>query len=594
MVRKKTFYCISLILLFAGCMNTPSSVPQGSDISSTISAHIRPLQTHTYSGDRGAIIFSINQLEDRSLKDVCNRIIKTFAEKEIPVDVSITAPKDIKEPDYLDFLVPYSDVGLIDVNLDGTDFEWLVTDSPYDENAHTYLKAQLQHDSSYINTRFGSAPVACVFPYERFNEYNYKILQDAGFSIVSSIEKGDFTASRQPVSWSGKDDDRGLYRLPIVAEVSYPSITPSLEAHTLSPGEDNNKILDKIIKGTTQFGLAVVSIQPRSLTGSDGRIDSDKIQQLSRLIDLSGQYGEIVTYNGWLRYAQNYIGVKQSGSRILPDYNGGPTVIFRLDDVSKGWHEDADIELIKLFKSNGVPLDCGVISNASGTNSYELPWLKQYVDEGSVGISVHGFDWTYYQLDTSQSGLAYEFIKFKLLKARDQYLNYFGVSPVAFTVPTDFYDRSGYQAVEEAGFKIFSTQSAVEPHPSNIPVDFDGRKDPKGMYRLPTASDVCVWENEKFTTVYDVSKLLKLNNYCQYYETIPPVSLDNDFGYMVCRELKILNVAVIGLHPSAFVDDEGKIYEERLKEVDSIIKWVKTFASVTTFEQWYNYHASER
>jgi hypothetical protein len=303
-----------------------------------------------------------------------------------------------------------------------------------------------------------------------------------------------------------------------------------------------------------------------------------------------------VTFNGWSRYASKYIGVAQAKSRVLPPYNGGPAVIFRLDDVTKDWYEDTVIALIELYKSNGVPLDCGVISNANEIDSYDLPWLKKYYDEGSVGISVHGFDWTYYQLDTIKSGLTYEQIKFKLQKARDLYLNYYGANPVAITAPTDYFDKNGYQAIEESGFKIFSTQSDVEPHPSAVPVDFNGRKDPMGMYRLPTAIDVCDWDqkNGRFTDPWDISKVAATKDYCKYYSALSTTMTNEIFGYEVCHEIGLLNVAVLGVHPTAFIDKDGKPDQAKLQKLDKMIKWCKTNGTVTTFEQWYNYTTANK
>jgi len=594
MFKKKLYYLAISLFVITGCAGTPASDSQGTDATSNIPVHTRVMETRTYSGNQGAIVFSVNHQGEEDLKNVTDRIIRIFAERETPVDVSVSVPRNIQSKERLNFLVPYSDAGLIDVSLDGSEVSWLDVDTPDRENAYTALKTQVIRETSYINRVFGYAPAACIFPYEQFNEYNYRILRDTAFQIVSSKEAGDFIASRQPVTWAGQVDNKGLYRLPVVVEVSYPGANPLAEATTATVPDENKKILSSISDGLKRFGLAVVSIQPRSLLNADGKIDNVKIQQLSELIDQSNTFAEIVTFNGWLRYAANYIGIVQSKPRVLPAYSGGPTVIFRLDDVSKGWHEDVDKALIEIFKDNGVPLDCGVISSVSGTNSYELPWLKQYFDEGAVGISVHGFDWTYYQLDTVKSGLTYEQIKYKLLKARDLYLNYYGVSPVAITAPTDFYDKTGYLAVEDAGFKIFSTQILVEPHPSTIPVDFDGKKDPGGMFRLPTATDVCAWENQKFTGPYDVSKLVKTPDYCKYYRALSTTMTDDNFGYMVCSELGLLNVAVLSLHPSAFVDENGKLDHVKLEKIDAIIKWVKTFATVTTFEQWYNYNVSKK
>jgi hypothetical protein len=591
MLNRKLAYIAALLFVLAGCGIAPA-VDTGTNNTSSAPAHIKALETPAYTGNRGAVIFCLNHLEDKSLNNVMDRIIRVFAEYELPVDVAITVPRNDKEQENLSFLIPYSDAGIIDVNLDGSEISWLDADAPNGENAYATLKSLLIRDFNFLKNYFGSTPSTCFFPYEQFNEHNYGLLQETGFSIISAREAGNFTASRQPVDWSGQVDKKGLYRLPVIVEVSYQGKNPLLETTTATPDE-NKKILNSIDMSVKGFGLAVVSIQPGSFAGADGKADTAKIQQLANLIKQSSSYGEIVTYNGWLRYAASYIGV-QHKPRVMPEYSGGPTVIFRLDDVSKGWYEEADKALIEVFKSNGVPLDCGVISNASGTNSYELPWLKQYHDEGAVGISVHGFDWTYYQLDTTKSGLTYEQIKFKLLKARDSYLNYYAVSPVALTAPTDFYDKTGYQAVEDAGFKIFSTQISVEPHPSTTPVDFNGRKDPGGMYRLPTATDICAWENEKFTGPFDVSKLVKVPDYCKYYRALSSTMTDDNFGYMVCDELGTLNITVLSLHPSAFIDQSGKIDRGKLEKADAIIKWVKTFSTITTFEQWYNYNALKK
>jgi hypothetical protein len=44
-----------------------------------------------------------------------------------------------------------------------------------------------------------------------------------------------------------------------------------------------------------------------------------------------------------------------------PAFTGAPSVIFRMDDVAKGWNELAVEQIIKLFGKNSVPLDVGII-----------------------------------------------------------------------------------------------------------------------------------------------------------------------------------------------------------------------------------------
>jgi hypothetical protein len=245
-----------------------------------------------------------------------------------------------------------------------------------------------------------------------------------------------------------------------------------------------------------------------------------------------------------------------------------------------------------------------------------MPWLKKYLEKGTIGISVHGYDWTYYQFDTThdlqslkliqgdvctlpgaadqsypKEKLTYAYIKLKLMQARDAYLQYFGVVPIALTVPTDFYDETGYRAIKDAGFKIFATQITADEHPSIVPVDFFGHRDPDGMYRIPTATDVCIWDECTWGDVFDISKLMTITDYCKYHTAWDDI-VYNDFGAMLCGLLGNLGVAAIGIHPDAFVGIDGKPNQAKLDKLDTIIKWCKTIAKITTFEQWYNYTSS--
>jgi hypothetical protein len=301
----------------------------------------------------------------------------------------------------------------------------------------------------------------------------------------------------------------------------------------------------------------------------------------------------------------------------MPKYNGGPAIIFRLDDVSKGWHEDVDIEIIKMFERNGVPLDLGVVAFASGGPTYELPWAKAYADKGVVGISVHGYDWTPCQLVIAQSGSTYTEVRSRLASARGQYAMYYGFNPVAFTVPTDFYDEGGYRAVADAGFKIFATHFSIEPHPSAESVDYFGRPDPRGMCRIPTAEDVCSWVSDQEVSqeepygdeipetvvscnqtnfvgghwgdVINISQPASIPDYCKYYEAWDEAMVYNDFSTSLCSTLHRIGVAAVSLHPDAFIDKDGKTDMVKLASIEPIIKWCSGIGTTTTYEAWYKY-----
>ncbi|MHB8085915.1 MAG: DUF2334 domain-containing protein, partial [Dehalococcoidia bacterium] len=580
---------ISFVLLVTvGCSALPGKKSSNlQDITNGQAGHVRKIDTASYAGDSGAIIFTMYGMGDSKLEDTADKIIRVFAENGVPLDVAVEPTSQVST-DESKYLTDYADAGIIDFSVDGHSIDWLDVDMPNLQKAYSDLKAKLSLSRQLVNFNFGSMPAACLFPYEALNQYNYSCLQDAGFKIISTQNPKKFFSSREPVSWSGIEDPNALSRLPIVAEINYSSGSDS--------NDINQQISDDIDSSVKDFGVAVVEIEPGLFMGEDGKADTGKIQSLSNLVKSSKKLGQIITFQSWFRYATSYILADPTRHRVMPVYNGGSAVIFRLDDVSKGWHEDTVEAIIRVFKSNGVPLDLGVISNAAGTDSFKIPWLQQYVDQGDVGISVHGFDWTYYQLDTSKSGLTFDYIKSKLTKARDEYLHYFGVSPVALTVPTDFFDDDGYNAIDEAGFKIFATQIEIEPHASvNEPVDFQGHTDPNGMYRIPTASDVSKWDavNKKFLDPVDISKLAETPDFCKYFSALSTTTEYNDLGYRLCSTLSQLGVAGVGIHPSAFLDATGKPDQAKLQKLDSIVKWVKTFATITTFEQWYNYTAGK-
>ena len=581
----KRLILLSSVLVFAvaGCSLLPPGVSTNPPAATSNSpAHVRKMQTPQYTGNRGAVIFSLNHVGDKRLAVTVDQIIRLFAENGVPLDIAVQPDDITKCQDLMSSLLVYEDAGIVDISISGEDINWLDIDSANIQSASAELKSQLSIARERVNGYFGAEATACVFPYEALNEYNYKALQAAGFKILSTRNVEDFIPSRRPVNWRANADPGGLYRLPITSSVT----------NAPNPQNEDTFILDAVNNSLDSMGIAVIEIDPTYSLGDDG---ASMVQQLSSLIKSVKGHIEIVTFDGWGRYAGKYL-VQSSSKRVLPPYDGGTAVIFRLDDVSKGWHEDVDEEIIKVFKSNGVPLDCGVVSNVNGTDSYQMPWLKKYVDDGDVGISVHGYDWTYYQLDTTKSGLTYDFIKYKLIKAQEQYLQYFSVFPVAVTVPTDYYDETGYKAVQAAGFKVFATQIFNDTHASNQPVDYSGRADTHGLYRIPTASDVSNWNtaNNKFEGIIDISKLAARPDACKNYETYPSNDPSGSFGYSLCYVLGKINVAAIGIHPNAFVDKDGKPDLEKIQKLDPVIKWVKTFATVTTYEQWYNFQGKSR
>jgi hypothetical protein len=617
-ILKALYIILPLVLLVPTACTVPAGTGQVLPLGQAAQqAHVRQLQTTPYKGDRGAIIFTLTVPADGSLQETVDRIITIFGENKATLDVAVTPPKGGNYSAMI-YLRHYIDAGIIDVSINGNSINWLGTEAAGIGTSPANLKSNLLQIKKDVKSFFGDEPLSCIVPFEHVDQGNYSLLQDAGFRILSTEYSSDFNLSNEPVTWTGAVERDGLYRLPLMGAIDYSArIDQGIPASQQT--ESDKSLLEDVQMGLDKLGVAAVEVQASLFTGQDNKPDATRLAKLANLIKSCQQLGHVTTSESWGTYMDRWAAGNPGRQRVMPVYNGGPAIIFRMDDVSVGWHEDVVEAIIKLFQSNGVPVDVGVVSNVDGTNSYEMPWLQKYIDGGNIGISVHGYDWTYYQFDTTQTyksaptiitdtcilpgtaiqpeipkeRLTYAYIRFKLMTARDRYLQYFGVKPVALTVPTDFYDETGYKAIRDSGFKVFGTQINVEPHPSTQPVDFNGRQDPGGMYRIPTAEDVCVWDNCTWGDVFDISQIMSITDYCKYHNAWDEVFY-NDFGVTVCGTLGDLGVAAIGIHPDAFIDIDGKPNQAKLQKLDIIIKYCKTIATITTFEQWYNYTSSAK
>ena len=603
---------INLVLCFSllfsiNCSSLPANTGVIPATQSVQPPHVRKLATPAYAGG-GSVIFVLAQINDNTPPETLDKVISLFAENDAPLNVAVkpsslgnTLDPVVKELKY------FSDAGIIDVSIDGSSIEWLKFRTAKVSGESSRMIAGLVNAREQVKYATGSPTFACILPPDVINEANYLALQESGLRVLCSTDPAILPPSIKPVSWSGEVSPDGLYRLPL--------IEPKYFAQGTEPPVE---LLNSIKQSIGSLGTAVVEIQLAAISDGD-KIDNARLSQLSNLIKSCRQFSEITTLENWYYYITGCPPEATGLKRPLPPYNGGPVIIFRLDDISKGYQEEVAQEIIKLFQRNGVPLDCGVVSYANGTDSYEIPWLKKYVDENAVGISVHGYDWTYYQLDISKNYLrhiedeqcinmsmakaeaekakiSYEEVKFKLIQARCKFLKYFGIMPVSFTVPTDYFDELGYKAVQDAGYKVFSAHKSVELCPSTTqPVDYDCHTNlMKGMYRIPTASDLCNWYNCKWTDVINLNKPMAQKDYCIYIDAYGESQEYNDAGISICSTMTGLGVAAIGLHPDCFIDKDGKPDMAKLEKVDTIIKWIKSFATIMTFEQWYRYRTGEK
>lgn len=582
---------ITLISLF-GCTTTPTppDTPEEKLINHKEQLpHKRVLETRPYSAERPAIIFRLNNVMKGSHEKVVEEIIRKFAENKTPLNVCIVPFTNNTTSYNMPFLRNYLDAGVIDVSIQGYNLSDSQFDSTIPQNTYETILQRMLGARENFTTYYGTTPASCTFTYNIFDETSYTALQDAGFRIFSWNMANETHPSREPVNYEGNFSRNGMCRLPSIEDIAEWNASRKAWGNMRSLKPDSS-LFNLLYDQLSEFGVGVLSLEPQTFIDEKGDLDSVKLEQLTVLIKASEQLGTVTTLEAWSKYADKWMfAAPYKRKKQVEPFTGGPAIIFRMDDVSKGWHEDILVHVLEIFKENGVPIDMGVLSYANGQRSFDIPLLREYLDAGIIDVSVHGYDWTSAQFDTDVSGTNYRELRFQLMKAREQYRYYFGEVPVTCTVPTNVFNEVGYRAIQNSGFEVFSTLYDSEPHPSTIPVDYFGKPAVNGMYRIPTASDIFYWDEktEQWGSMYSIKYGGK------WYTDVLNEQMYNNLFYWVNRELKKIDVAVISMHPSAFVDENNAFNPAYEEQLETIIEWTGTLGTRTTFSSWYKYLAQQ-
>jgi hypothetical protein len=253
--------------------------------------------------------------------------------------------------------------------------------------------------------------------------------------------------------------------------------------------------------------------------------------------------------------------------KITQTLKPGPRIIFRLDDVEQGVREKHVLAILEVFERLDAPLELGVVPLAGGEPSHAIPRLRPYVAAGAADISVHGVTHVPNEFQSSESGLGRAALAEGLLTARARLQEYYGVYPLAFLVPYDVFDETGFNAVRDAGFEILSSQWQTDTYRGTARVDFHGNEDEHGLYRLPSVDDAVTWDavNRRWGDFQPMSNLL----------------------YSVRASLERIGVAIVSLHPAAFDDGRGGVDAAKIAKLKRLVEAVRDLGMPTTFRNWY-------
>lgn len=599
-------FCITAITSQLYCMEPMrqpvNNVPDTSSTNFNITADNKPdkVRMKLYSGYRPAIIFVINNSGQGINDALISRIIRLFAENNATVSVAVVPCDGYYGTYNNDNLRHYVNAGVADVSMKYDRSCMVDSNSLCPDLDRTELELIFRDVKRQMTDFYNQKINACVLDDGLFCKETYEVLQETGFKVVTAENQDDKSPSISYVDYNGAQTSEGLFRLPFAGAVNVLDKTTSLWGDVYSTQIDNE--LFKAVKfSIDQMGIALVNIPVEAFLDNN-QINEIRLADLEKLILFSQSLGEVITYSSWFDYMERYVMVPPfQRKNDTPAHNGKPAVIFRLDDVVGGWHEDTVKQIFGIFERNNIPLDIGITPYFDGRAAFEMPYIREYLDKGIIDISMHGYDWTYAQVETSTSRLTYDELLDSFINGKKQLTNYYGIEPVAFTVPNDFFDEAGFNAVKEAGFKIFATHYMYEFHPSTIPVDYNGIPDEHGMYRIPTATDVTVWDdiNRRWGEVFNLSKLkgMKFYSFEQgvYYEIDIEDPVDyNDFYFTIKSNLNRLGVTSVGIHPDAFIMTNGEPDIKKLEQLEAVVLWVKDYCSITTFRQWYRHAEAQR
>ena len=568
---------------------------------------VRKLSGPAYNGG-SAIIFRLDDVVKGLNEDAIDKIVRVFGKNNVPLDVGIVPHAEGVDSFAIPLMKAYFDTGIIDLSVHGNRHTNLEFDTTRSGMSYEKLKSELEQARQQFKQFYGVAPISFTVAYDYFDETGYKAVQDAGFKIFSTQQALELYPSIKPVDYFGKPSVNGMLRLSTVSDVA----RWDNERHQwvdIFQADLKNELFSAIKSGLEKNQVVAVSIHAQAFMDANNKVDEAKINKLDTILKLSKNLGTITTFQAWNNFFADIVHLQQRKNKT-PAFLGGPSTIFRMDDAQRGVNEQAVEEIIKVFEQNKVPIDVGVMPFGAGETTYTIPFLLKYLDAGVIDISVHGYIDTFLEFNTVLSGTSfselpedlkgcfsdsygmssykpvgttYEGLMAGLLKTNIQFKHYFGFVPAAFTVPYDEFNEDGYKAVQDAGFKVFSSILQVDSYPSAThPVDYWGRIATNGMYRLPSTGDVADWDSLK----------------CRWGDILT-ISSPADPLYTTMKDgLAAINIAILRIHPQAFMDIGGNVDSEKLKKLDAIIKYViankSVFGQIITFQSWYEYTSAQK
>jgi hypothetical protein len=133
-------------------------------------------------------------------------------------------------------------------------------------------------------------------------------------------------------------------------------------------------------------------------------------------------------------------------------------VAFRLDNIQDFWLNDVQIQTIKVFYEEDVPLTLGIVVGAFGSDQQLVSYIKS-LDKNKITLAING--WSNEDIAKLTKQEQVELIK----KSKDKILQITGLQARVFVPKFNSFNQDTLQAVQENGIKYFSATTSTDLPP---------------------------------------------------------------------------------------------------------------------------------
>ncbi len=481
------------------------------------------------------ISFRLDDVQDYWLADTQVELINLFAEKNVPLTVGVIGSLIGEDKRITSVLEENIQSGNIEIANHSWNNDILTEQSTEKQNQYVLETNQK------ISEVFDVTPTSFIPPQNLYDQQTIEILKSNGFSYLSShVNENNFASI----------DEDSFYIVPAITETAK-LINNDTEWKLL----EKEEILEKIIEGINQDGYVIIMMHPQEFAlNEQGEYDipnQSTIDELGLLLEEVKKLDSIlVKISEITPFVEADIEPDAEPINDIEEISEAETcncVAFRFDDIQDYWLNDVQIEVMKTFVDNSIPLTVGIIADAFGNDPKITEFVKADIENDQVlEIATKGTGLTSYtDYDKNQQNL-------DLKESINTIESVIGVKTNVLIPPNNNFNSDTFEILEENNITHISASIHTGDEP---PFEFKDQT----FYRFPQTTA---------TGKYDASTNLfeGLTSKRTLDESIQSI---NNFGF-----------AVISIHAQEFSTIENSTYtnsvnSEQLDELKRLIGELK-------------------